>query len=518
MIALFVCFLLINVSTAYAFSFSDIFDAINSFFDKIFGREKIGEPIIPPDTVCDCNNIIQCDVGEYCNTGSGVCIPYQGKTGLCVSLCGNGVINMGIGEECDGFNLNNKDCTNYIPNSPYIGGILSCNPDCTFNTQECDIQQYKLNVTKMGFGGGSVTLTPPGTTCGPTQINCIALYNLGESVELTASANSSSQFIGWSACEGSLCVITVNSDMTVFAYFVLPAQQYKLTVYKSGTGNGTITSNQGGINCGQICSAMYNSGSNVVLVPTPNTVSTFSGWTGCSYINGNTCMVTMSSNKSVTALFNAEICNDNIDNDNDGLVDCADPNCNNAVFVGSECEGGILKETNFTDDIDNDNDGVKDKLDIDCNLATGCNSLSISDIDVQGNENEFYQYSEIPLINCHYSTSIETSDSSSITECIDLNVSNIQCTNKQYFSDYIKFNDCYVGENLGSKDIKCSVDSKCKGYPNSKSYWINITEFPICNYNANVKGDVGIGNFSAFEIIFIVLILSTPRENKKPKG
>jgi hypothetical protein len=48
-----------------------------------------------------------------------------------VEDCGNGAID--AGEECDGANLNNQDCTD----EGFGSGVLSCNDDCTLNTDQC---------------------------------------------------------------------------------------------------------------------------------------------------------------------------------------------------------------------------------------------------------------------------------------------------------------------------------------------------------------------------------------------
>ena len=79
-------------------------------------------------------------------------------------------------------------------------------------------------------------------------------------------------------------------------------EQYTLTVSKSGTGSGTVTSNPGGINCGNDCTEAYNLGTGVTLTATAASGSTFGGWSGaCSGTGG--CSVTMSSDKTVTATF-----------------------------------------------------------------------------------------------------------------------------------------------------------------------------------------------------------------------
>ncbi|MCX7616330.1 MAG: hypothetical protein N2Z68_03000, partial [Patescibacteria group bacterium] len=76
-----------------------------------------------------------------------------------------------------------------------------------------------------------------------------------------------------------------------------------LTVSKSGTGSGTVTSTPTGINCGTDCSESYTSGTSVTLRATASAGSVFAGWSGdCS--GTGTCTVALDSNKTVTATFN----------------------------------------------------------------------------------------------------------------------------------------------------------------------------------------------------------------------
>jgi YD repeat-containing protein len=76
-----------------------------------------------------------------------------------------------------------------------------------------------------------------------------------------------------------------------------------LTVTKSGTGAGTVTSTPARIDCGTTCSASFNSGSSVTLTATRDVGSTFAGWSGACTGTG-ACTVTMNAAKSVTATFN----------------------------------------------------------------------------------------------------------------------------------------------------------------------------------------------------------------------
>lgn len=84
---------------------------------------------------------------------------------------------------------------------------------------------------------------------------------------------------------------------------------YLLTVSKSGTGTGTVTSSPAGISCGATCSASFTSNSTVLLTAVPATGSTFTGWVGCSSTSGTTCTVSMTAVESIDATFMAAIPN-----------------------------------------------------------------------------------------------------------------------------------------------------------------------------------------------------------------
>ncbi|WP_420267226.1 S8 family serine peptidase [Candidatus Magnetominusculus dajiuhuensis] len=168
------------------------------------------------------------------------------------------------------------------------------------------IADYSLYVTKYGTGTGTISSSPSGISCGTT---CLASYAAGTSVTLTAAANSSSTFTGWTGCDsasGSQCTVAMVSSKTVTATFTATTSStYTLNVSKSGTGTGTITSSPSGISCGSACSSSYASGTSVMLTATTDNGSTFTSWSGCDSTTNNYCDVTMSSAKSVTAVFTA---------------------------------------------------------------------------------------------------------------------------------------------------------------------------------------------------------------------
>src|SRR2546425_415311 len=104
------------------------------------------------------------------------------------------------------------------------------------------------------------------------------------------------------ATTGPLSVTTPGGTATSPNNFTVTVT---LTVTKTGIiGSGTVTSSDGGINCGATCSASYNSGTVVTLTATPTgLLSIFTGWDGCDTASGTTCTVIMTRARAVTAHF-----------------------------------------------------------------------------------------------------------------------------------------------------------------------------------------------------------------------
>src|SRR4051812_18897816 len=75
-----------------------------------------------------------------------------------------------------------------------------------------------------------------------------------------------------------------------------------LTVVRTGTGSGSVTSNPDGIDCGTTCLHRFDADTQVALTAAPVPGSSFAGWSGdCS--GTGACQVTMSQARSVTATF-----------------------------------------------------------------------------------------------------------------------------------------------------------------------------------------------------------------------
>jgi cysteine-rich repeat protein len=158
-----------------------------------------------------------------------------------------------------------------------------------------------LTVQTNGTGGGSVTAT--GINC---PGDCTQDYADNSMQVLTATANGTSAFAGWTNCDapsGTTCTMTMSSNKTVTATF--NTIQFTLAVATAGAGTGTVTSSPGTISCASpntgTCSQDFNINAVVNLTATaPN----FAGWTGDCSSCGTTaanCPVTMTAAKSCTA-------------------------------------------------------------------------------------------------------------------------------------------------------------------------------------------------------------------------
>ena len=91
---------------------------------------------------------------------------------------------------------------------------------------------YGSDPSQNRTGGGTVTSEPPGINCtgwngtgGDIGANCTAVFPKGSNVTLTATPDPGWVFVQWGgACTGTspTCIVTMDSDKWVFAYFMKP--------------------------------------------------------------------------------------------------------------------------------------------------------------------------------------------------------------------------------------------------------------------------------------------------------
>ena len=181
-----------------------------------------------------------------------------------------------------------------------ITGISASGPTMTATLSDDSTPSYTLSVSKTG--GGTVTSSPAGISCGLT---CSVSYNSGTAVSLTATAAAGFTFTGWSGdCSGASnpCTVSMTAARTVSASFSVSGP----TLSVSKSGSGTIASNPAGITCGSTCSAPYTRGTTVTLTATPAAGFAFAGWNGaCAGMQA--CTLALSTNTSTLARFNPAV-------------------------------------------------------------------------------------------------------------------------------------------------------------------------------------------------------------------
>jgi len=146
----------------------------------------------------------------------------------------------------------------------------------------------------------------------------------------------------WENCDSSdkLTSIKIIDDIFDYKNYInvfLSTKTYILLIKKSGTGTGTVISDNYEINCGKICRAELDCNQKIKLVATPDESSTFVGW-----IHGGE-NLTMTSNIFVQAEFKIKSFTVSISTSNglvessDGIISCSQ-SCSYTVNYGVELD------------------------------------------------------------------------------------------------------------------------------------------------------------------------------------
>jgi hypothetical protein len=164
-----------------------------------------------------------------------------------------------------------------------------------------------LTVIPKGRGGGTVTSTRQGISCGPT---CVAPFAQGEAVRLTQVADDGSDFAGWkgAGCSGTEdCPVKLDEPQEVTATFDLqPTTDVTLTT-SVDDGSGRITATTGSDPKVQDCSTPgcpYPKDTVVTLTAVPGPGMNTVTWDGCDPEEDRArCEVTMSADRKVSVVF-----------------------------------------------------------------------------------------------------------------------------------------------------------------------------------------------------------------------
>ena len=100
--------------------------------------ESCGDGVVDPGEECDGANLggATCEsLGHYARNGKLACLPNcTFDRSDCGGRCGDGVIQTDVGEVCDGTDLNDATCVGL----GYYGGTISCAADCrAFDESDC---------------------------------------------------------------------------------------------------------------------------------------------------------------------------------------------------------------------------------------------------------------------------------------------------------------------------------------------------------------------------------------------
>jgi hypothetical protein len=171
---------------------------------------------------------------------------------------------------------------------------------------------FPMTTSETGAGDGTTEVE---CKVGAGFVPCSGPLADGTEVKVVATAGSASSLVGLTgtgsaalhcsigtASEGS-CVFTITEASSVTAEF---EPGFSLEVGKSGRGTGMVVGLPAGINCGDLCQAIFPTGTEVSLTPSSDSGSGFEGWSGCDSVQGDVCLLTMDADHVVNAEFGAQ--------------------------------------------------------------------------------------------------------------------------------------------------------------------------------------------------------------------
>jgi hypothetical protein len=152
-------------------------------------------------------------------------------------------------------------------------------------------------------GARELTVMSYYDACRDVGVNtCSRVARISNPTRTFTNGAASGIALGQSNPANNARVLNVNKDIVAQWRPVDPGGPV-LTVAKSGTGSGSVTSSPSGISCGSTCLATFTSGQSVTLTASASSGSVFSGWSGACSGSAATASVVMSATASCTATF-----------------------------------------------------------------------------------------------------------------------------------------------------------------------------------------------------------------------
>ncbi len=153
-------------------------------------------------------------------------------------------------------------------------------------------------------GGGRVLSSPSGIDCGTACTNIFS-PRPDSGIFLDAVPDPGWNFVRWTGdCFGiGTCEVLEQDQVNVAVAF---SQDPVLSVQKVGNGQGLVTSSPDGIDCDAGCgsdASPYVEGTTITLSATPETGTTFVGWSGAGCSGTDNCTVTLTGNTTIEAEF-----------------------------------------------------------------------------------------------------------------------------------------------------------------------------------------------------------------------